>query len=216
MKKIKLSTIRKSYVKNTLLEDQVASDPYLQFNQWFHDYIASDPLEPTALTLATSTKDGKPSARTVLLKGYGKEQGFLFYTNYGSRKGIEIKSNPHGALLFFWPAREQQIRVEGKIKKTSKIVSEEYFQSRPRASQLSAWTSEQSTEIPNRKYLDQVLNQMEAFFKDQAMLPLPPFWGGFSLIPAYFEFWQGRPDRLHDRITYSLKRGKWVISRLAP
>lgn len=198
------------------MEDQVASDPYLQFNQWFHDYISSDPVEPTAMTLATSTTDGKPSARTVLLKGYDKKNGFLFYTNYRSRKGIEIKSNPRGALLFFWPASEQQIRVEGKIKKTSKSLSEEYFQSRPRTSQLSAWTSEQSTEIPNRIYLDQVLNQMEAFFKDQASLPLPPFWGGYSLLPSYFEFWQGRPDRLHDRIVYSLKKGKWVISRLAP
>lgn len=213
---MKLSTIRKSYEKNILLENKISSDPHQQFKRWFNQNLKSENPEPTAMTLATSTKDGKPSARIVLLKGFDATNGFFFYTNYESRKGIELKANPNASLLFYWPALERQIRIEGKVKKTTKENSTKYFQSRPRASQLGAWTSEQSKVIPNRTFLDTVSKEMNNYFKDEQALPLPPFWGGYSLVPSYFEFWQGRRDRLHDRIVYHLKKGNWVVERLAP
>jgi pyridoxamine 5'-phosphate oxidase len=211
-----LSSIRKSYEKHTLTESKVAPNPYDQFKTWFSQNLKSDNPEPTAMTLSTATKTGRPSARVVLLKEYDAKQGFCFYTNYESKKGQELKANPYASLLFFWPSLERQIRIEGKVKKVTKANSEAYFQSRPRASQLGAWTSSQSKVIPDRVFIDSVLNQMEEYFKFEKILPLPPFWGGYTLIPTYFEFWQGRRDRLHDRIAYTSKRGNWVIERLSP
>ena len=212
----KLKHIRRNYNQSTLLEKNIKSDPYAQFKLWFNQNLKTDIIEPTAVTLASATSKGRPSARVVLLKSFAPDLGFMFFTNYESKKAQDLKENPHAALLFYWPSLERQVRVEGKIKKVSRAISEQYFKSRPRASQLGAWTSEQSKVIPDRTFLEGVLKQLESYFKDEATLPLPPFWGGYTLVPTYLEFWQGRKDRLHDRITYRLFKGQWVIERLAP
>jgi len=216
MKQKLLSDLRKSYKKNSLLEDHVAVNPYDQFMIWFNDSLKLNSHEPNAMVLTTADPNAKPSSRIVLLKGFGRDIGFRFYTNYHSRKGQDLKANPQAALLFYWPEQERQIRVEGKVKKLSLALSTEYFHSRPRGSQLGAWTSDQSQPIPNRQFLDQVNLQLIEYFKPYKIIPLPPSWGGYSLMPDYFEFWQGREDRLHDRIVYQHYRKKWVINRLAP
>ncbi|MDZ4709331.1 MAG: pyridoxamine 5'-phosphate oxidase [Saprospiraceae bacterium] len=216
MKSKKLSVFRKSYTKHSLLESAVELNPYAQFTLWFKENLKTNTAEPNAMVLATADKEGRPSSRIVLLKEFGQLFGFRFFTNYHSRKAEELKVNPRASLLFYWPELERQVRLEGKVKKLSRSLSDEYFQSRPRGSQLGAWTSEQSKEIPNRQFLDEVNLQLNQYFKPNKSIPLPPFWGGFSLIPDYFEFWQGREDRLHDRIIYRAHRKKWVIGRLAP
>ncbi len=211
-----LKHIRRNYIKSNLSEKNIKPDPFSQFNLWFKQNLKSDAIEPTAMTLATCTKKGRPSSRVVLLKGFNADIGFMFFTNYESKKAQELNENPHAAVLFYWPALERQVRIEGKVKKVSRAISAQYFQSRPRASQLGAWTSEQSKVIPHRPFLEHILKQLDAYFKDDAVLPLPPFWGGYTLRPTYFEFWQGRPDRLHDRIAYRLVKGDWVMERIAP
>lgn len=199
----------------SLSETDVAPNPIAQFEQWMQQALNSELPEPTAMTLATATPDGRPSARIVLLKGIDAS-GFVFYTNYESRKGLELEQNPRAALLFFWPELERQVRIEGRVERISAEESTAYFQSRPKESQLGAWASPQSRVIAGREVVEQCYQELSAQFKHDEKLPLPPFWGGYRLVPTYFEFWQGRPSRLHDRICYALNQGNWTIARLAP
>ena len=210
----KISEIRNEYTLRQLNELDIGSDPFLFFDEWLTEAIQSECNEPTAMTLATSTFDGKPSARIVLLKETGN-QGFTFYTNYDSRKGSQILQNPYGALLFFWPELQREIRIEGAIKKTNEEKSDKYFKSRPTKSQISAWASPQSKIIPSRKYLESLKSDFQEEFS-RKIIARPPNWGGYVLIPSLFEFWQGRPNRLHDRIQYTLQNNEWIIERLAP
>lgn len=211
-----IAQLRRSYEKAKLTEDSVCTDPFEQFQVWFDQNLKINKDDPTAMALATVDKKGMPANRIVLLKDYNREDGFSFYTNYDSRKAKQLKDNPKASLLFYWPQTERQIRIEGKIKKLSKAISEAYFQQRPRESQIGAWASEQSSTIPDRNYLEKTVSDLTRFFDNHKQIPLPPFWGGYSLIPSYFEFWQGRPNRLHDRIIYTLVKGSWKIGRLAP
>ncbi len=211
-----IAQLRRSYEKAKLTEDSVCTDPFEQFQVWFDQNLKINKDDPTAMALATVDKKGMPANRIVLLKDYNREDGFSFYTNYDSRKAKQLKDNPKASLLFYWPQTERQIRIEGKIKKLSKATSEAYFHQRPRESQIGAWASEQSSTIPDRNYLEKTVSELSRFFDNHKQIPLPPFWGGYSLIPSYFEFWQGRPNRLHDRIIYTLVKGSWKIGRLAP
>jgi pyridoxamine 5'-phosphate oxidase len=206
-----LSDNRRNYIKHELVEGSISANPYQQFAQWFEDAGKGEVLEPNAMTLATADKAGKPSARIVLLKAFN-EQGFVFYTNYLSRKGAEIAENNQGALLFYWDVMERQIRIEGTIEKVEVALSEEYFASRPYESRLSAIVSEQSQQIPNRQFLEIKLEEI----RKTGVAKRPENWGGYQLKAGYFEFWQGRANRLHDRIAYTLENGVWVIKRLAP
>lgn len=210
-----LHSLRNDYKLKELNESDVDKDPMEQFRKWFGEMLLEDFKEPTAVTLATSTKKGKPSVRTVLMKDYS-EDGFLFFTNYTSRKGKELTENPRAAMLFFWDKMERQIRIEGTVKKTDKTVSDTYFESRPRQSRLSAIVSPQSKVIANRRVLEKKVESLQAKYPDGTAIPRPAAWGGFVLKPTYFEFWQGRSSRLHDRIVYTLSKGKWKRSRIAP
>jgi pyridoxamine 5'-phosphate oxidase len=195
-----------------LKKSTVDRNPFKQFKAWYGEVLNSDIKEPTAVTLATSSKDGTPSARTVLLKGFD-ENSFFFFTNYESRKGENLIENPVAELLFYWMDLQRQVRISGRVEKTSREVSEEYFKTRPLKSRIGAWASKQSSIIPNREYLEKQFAEFEKKFGDD--VPLPPHWGGFRLIPEQFEFWQGRESRLHDRICYMKKDGVWEIVRLA-
>jgi pyridoxamine 5'-phosphate oxidase len=195
-----------------LKKSTVDKNPFKQFETWYGEVLNSDIKEPTAVTLATSSKDGTPSARTVLLKGFD-EDGFVFFTNYESRKGKNLIENPVGELLFYWMDLQRQVRISGRVEKTSREESEEYFKTRPIKSRIGAWASKQSSIIPNREHLEKQFAEFEKKFGDD--VPLPPHWGGFRLIPEQFEFWQGRESRLHDRICYKKKDGVWEIVRLA-
>jgi len=206
-----LSDHRRNYIKHELVEGSISNNPYQQFGYWFEDAGKDKIIEPNAMTLATATKAGKPSARIVLLKAFS-EEGFVFYTNYHSRKGAEISENNQGALLFYWDVMERQIRIEGTIEKVHVTLSEEYFASRPYESRLSAIVSEQSQEIPNRQFLEDKLEEL----RETGAVKRPENWGGYILKASYFEFWQGRASRLHDRIAYALENGTWVMKRLAP
>lgn len=211
-----IADLRQNYTLAGLSEADLDSNPIQQFNLWFEQALAADLIEPNAMTLATATADGKPSARIVLLKGVS-ERGFVFYTNYGSQKGRQLIANPYAALVFHWDKLERQIRIEGKVEKLSSAESLEYFHSRPKASQLGAWTSNQSQVIANREVLEQKLASLQAQYSDEDTIPLPEHWGGFRVVPNRLEFWQGRPSRLHDRLLYDLEAdGSWSISRLAP
>lgn len=196
-----------------LKKPTVDKNPVKQFAKWYEVVLKSGLKEPTAMTLATASKGGVPSARTVLLKGYD-EKGFLFFTNYGSRKGRELSENPFAELLFYWMDLRKQVRISGRVEKVSKEESEKYFKTRPLNSQIGAWASRQSEIIPDRKFLEEKYKEYSEKYKED--VPLPPFWGGFRLIPERFEFWQGRENRLHDRICYLKKNGEWEIMRLAP
>lgn len=209
-----ISAIRKEYLITQLNEDDVQSDPLKQFEQWLNEAVESNVNEPTAMTLATSTFEGKPSARVVLLKGVSPE-GFSFFTNYDSKKGKQILQNPYGALVFFWPELERQVRIEGKVSKLTDKQSDEYFKTRPEGSKIGAWASPQSQVIPNRKYLENLKSDFHEEFSKRT-IKRPPNWGGYVLAPTCIEFWQGRADRLHDRIQYTLTNGVWTIERLAP
>lgn len=211
-----LSTLRRNYALESLSESDVLPDPFAQFARWFDEAIQSQVIEPNAMTLATATPDGRPSARIVLLKGYD-HLGFVFYTNYESHKGAELAANPQAALLFAWLDLERQIRIEGRVEKVAPEASLAYFQSRPKGSQIGAWASPQSRVVADRSVLEQASERLQAEYADQAVLPLPPFWGGYRVRPERIEFWQGRESRLHDRICYQkLEGGVWEISRLAP
>lgn len=198
-----------------LSEADVAPDPFVQFDRWFQDVLASGGPEPTAMTVATATRDGRPSARMVLLKAVD-ERGFVFYTNYESRKGAELAKNPRAALLFHWPQLQRQVRVTGTVARVSPEESDAYYQSRARGSRLGAWASHQSRVIPDRAALEAELARVEAAYPGED-IPRPPYWGGFRVVPETFEFWQSRPSRLHDRLRYTRQPdGRWLIDRLSP
>jgi pyridoxamine 5'-phosphate oxidase len=214
-----LADLRQSYSQRTLLEADVQPQAVAQFRQWLDEAVAARLPEPAALTLATvDVATGQPSQRVVLLKGLPDEAGFLFFTNYDSRKGHELAGQPRAALNFFWPGLERQVRVEGVVEKAPENVSTDYFQSRPRGSQVGAWASPQSEVIGSREELEAREHDVESRFEGQTPLPRPPHWGGYVLRPTRVEFWQGRPSRLHDRLVYELQEGgsDWKISRLAP
>ncbi len=206
-----LSNHRRNYIKHELIEANVAANPFEQFAHWFEDAGKAEVLEPNAMALATATKTGKPSARIVLLKSFS-EKGMVFYTNYHSRKGHELSENNQASLLFYWDVMERQIRIEGAIERVEISLSDEYFSSRPYESQLSAVVSEQSTVVPSRQFLEEKLEGL----RNSGVVKRPTNWGGYLLKPDYFEFWQGRANRLHDRIIYQHQNGLWNIKRLAP
>ena len=210
-----LADLRKDYALAGLAEKDLARDPFRQFEKWFQEAEASKLVEPNAMILATATRDGRPSARTVLLKGVDG-RGFVFYTNYESRKGRELDGNPRASLVFPWFAFERQVIVEGPVTKVAREESEAYFRSRPPASQLAAWASAQSTIIPGRKALEEAMKDLEKKYAGREV-PLPQNWGGFRLAPETVEFWQGRRSRLHDRLRYRRGAdGSWTVERLAP
>ena len=211
-----IADLRQNYTQAGLSEADLNSNPIEQFDIWFQQALNADLIEPNAMTLATATPDGKPTARIVLLKGVS-ERGFVFYTNYESQKGQQLIANPYAALVFLWDKLERQIRIEGKVEKLTESESAQYFHSRPKASQLGAWASDQSRVIPNREVLEQKLADLEEQYSDDATVPLPEHWGGFRVVPNRIEFWQGRPSRLHDRLVYDLQAdGNWSIKRLSP
>jgi len=198
-----------------LSQNDLHSDPVEQFRRWFDEAKAAVPLLPECMILATATKDGEVSARAVLLKSFD-EHGFVFFTNYDSRKSAQLHENPRAALTFWWPQLERQVRVEGAVVRTTEEESDEYFASRPRGSQIGAWASEQSKVIAGRGDLDARFEELSATYHDRE-IPRPPHWGGYRVIPIRFEFWQSRADRLHDRFQYLLRDANdWVIERLSP
>ncbi|MGJ8684471.1 MAG: pyridoxamine 5'-phosphate oxidase [Nonlabens sp.] len=210
-----LQNLRKNYVKGALVDDKVPMDPFQLFDQWFieaKEHLSID--EANAMSLCTIGLDGYPKNRIVLLKEI--EKGcFLFYTNYNSEKAIAMEKNPSVSLHFFWPALERQVIIKGDVSKVSREKSANYFKSRPRGSQLGAWASDQSSKVPSREFLEQKLLSFEQKF-DNKEIPLPEHWGGYSVTPISFEFWQGRPNRLHDRYLFEIKADKWISKRLAP
>ena len=209
-----VAELRRDYTKKALVESEVCDDPIDQFLEWFEQALSADLLDANAMTLATASNEGAPSARIVLLKGVD-EQGFRFYTNYASRKGKELTTNPQAALCFYWAPLERQVRIEGQVEKISAEQSKAYFQQRPRQSQLSAWASEQSSKVDSRDELVSRFNEVKTRFEDQKV-PLPEFRGGFLLRPNRIEFWQGRQGRMHDRICYEKEDDGWTKCRLAP
>lgn len=208
-----IKAIRREYTKSSLTVKNVNKNPFKQFEKWFDEVLKSGFLEPNAMTVATASKEGKPTARILLLKGFD-ESGFMFYTNYKSRKGRDLEENPYASLLFFWDKLERQVRIEGKVQKLTKEESEAYFITRPYKSRVGAWASPQSSVIEDRNVI--VKDFLKYMLKFKTHVPLPPVWGGYRLIPDLFEYWQGRPNRLHDRIRYRKIKSEWKIERLAP
>ena len=212
---LKLADLREEYKGEPFDESHLDADPLAQFQKWFSDARTAAIHEPNAMTLATGAKDGQPSARIVLLKEVRKDS-FVFYTNYRSRKARELAGNSRAALVFYWPELGRQVRITGRVKKTKRSESERYFHTRPRGAQIGAWASKQSSIIVDRRTLERRVLQLEAKYAGKA-IPLPPDWGGYRLYPESIEFWQGRLNRLHDRLRYTKeKRGRWKIERLAP
>lgn len=210
-----LENLREDYRSSTLLEANLAAHPIQQFNQWFKEALDAKIQEPNAMLLATVSNKLQPSIRTVLLKGLD-DNGFIFYTNYDSQKGQDIAKNAQVSLAFLWLDLQRQVRIEGIAEKMSPTASEQYFQSRPKGSQIGAWSSPQSQVIADRSILENNVLELEAKYADTERLPCPPHWGGYIVRPTKIEFWQGRSSRLHDRILYTLEGNDWKIERLAP
>lgn len=210
-----LADLRREYTAGGLRRADLHPDPIVQFQKWFDEALKAEPVEPTAMTLCTVDKDGTPSSRIVLLKG-AEPRGFMFFTNYESRKGRELAGNPRAALTLFWADLEREVCLAGTVSRTSRADSEKYFAMRPRGAQLGAWVSRQSTVVRDRAFLETRLAELEKEFAGRDV-PAPPYWGGYLLVPERMEFWQGRPNRLHDRFQY-LKQadGSWRIDRLSP
>jgi pyridoxamine 5'-phosphate oxidase len=206
--------LREEYTQGSLSLEDLEKKPVDQFQKWFEQISMSGMPDPTAMILATCGNDNQPSSRLMLLKEYS-QKGFTFFTNYESRKGIQIAENPYGALLFAWYFLQRQVRIEGKIEKTGTDKSDRYFENRPVGSRIGSWTSPQSQVIPSREYLEEREKKFQAEFKADS-IPRPPEWGGYILIPETFEFWQGRENRLHDRFRYRKENKEWIIERLAP
>jgi len=210
-----IAALREDYRAKTLEITDVLANPIQQFNEWFQEALDSQIKEANAMTIATVDAQGKPAARIVLLKGFD-ENGFIFYTNYDSRKGQELAANPNIAVVFLWKDLERQIRIEGVAEKLAPAVSLNYFQSRPKGSQIGAWASPQSQVIPDRSILEQNVLDLKEKYKNADNLPIPSHWGGYQIKPTLIEFWQGRSSRLHDRLCYTLIENEWKIERLAP
>jgi pyridoxamine 5'-phosphate oxidase len=204
---------RLNYDRDTLDEGRAAADPFAQFGAWLEHALAANLKEPNAMTVATADASGRPSARIVLLRGWD-ERGFVFFTNYESRKGEEIAQNPYASLLFYWDVLEREVRIDGRIERLSATESDAYFARRPRGHRLSAWASPQSRVVTDRASLDAAMADVEARFPDD--VPRPPHWGGYCVIPSAIEFWQGRRNRVHDRLVYRRQRDAWSRVRLAP
>lgn len=216
MDAIDLAGLRREYETQGLRRAELHPDPIEQFATWFSTAVNSGLPDANAISLATATSDGKPSARVVLLKGFD-QRGFVFFTNYQSGKGRELEANPQAAFVVYWMQLERQVRVTGRVEKTSREESETYFSDRPRGSKLGAWVSHQSEVIDARRILDARLAEMTERFAGDKDIPVPPHWGGYRVIPATIEFWQGRANRLHDRFRYTRARNdSWTIERLAP
>jgi len=210
-----VARLRKEYTRAGLRESDADPDPIEQFRRWFDETLAADLHEPNAMTLAAAAPDGRPSARIVLLKGFD-ERGFVFYTNYEGRKSQELEANPYAALVFYWGELERQVRIEGRVSRVSEEESDAYFAGRPRGSQLGAWVSEQSRPVRDRGSLEERLRELEAEYEGREV-PRPPFWGGYRVEPEIIEFWQGRENRLHDRLRYRRSEsGGWERERLQP
>ena len=208
--------LRVDYQADVLLEQDAPASPFTLFDRWFEEAKDSDDPEPNAMIVATVNADGHPAARTVLLKEV-TERGFIFYTNYDSRKGHEIDAHPHVAVVFNWLELQRSVRIEGRVEKVDEATSTEYFQSRPKKSQIGAWTSPQSQVIPDREFLDQRKEDLEKKYQDSEVLPKPDNWGGYIVLPEMIEFWQGRSSRLHDRLVYRpADNDNWKRERLAP
>ena len=208
-----IADLRREYTLDGLTEADALRDPFAQFERWFRDAIDANLPLPNAMTLATATMQGAPDARVVLLKGV-EGGGFVFYTNYLSRKGKELEANPAACLVFLWTELERQVRIEGRVEKVTAVESDAYFASRPLGARLSAWASAQSDPVSGRGELERALDAVESRYGEDP--PRPPHWGGYRLIPAAIEFWQGRENRLHDRLLYRRADGGWKIERLAP
>jgi pyridoxamine 5'-phosphate oxidase len=213
---LNIADLRRDYARAELNETDVDADPLLQFERWIAEAIKAAVPEPTAMTLATADVAGRPSARIVLLKGASAD-GFVFFTNYQSRKGRELDVRPEAALLFHWVELERQVRIEGLVRKVPPAESDTYFASRPEPARIGAWASPQSRSIPDRAWLEGEFAAAKLRFeRAEGGIPRPPHWGGYRLTPTAMEFWQGRPSRLHDRIRYERANGSWRIERLAP
>lgn len=211
-----LESIRREYADRPLTSKDMVPHPIVQFERWMQDAVNAHVVEPNAMILGTADAKGAPSVRTLLLKGFD-DRGFVFYTNYNSAKAREIEENPQVALLFLWLALERQIKIKGTASRISKEESLLYFRKRPLKTQLAAWASPQSEIIVSRKELEKRVEEIKQQFAQEPEIPMPPFWGGYRVKPEFFEFWQGRPDRLHDRFIYQKEAGdKWDIHRLAP
>lgn len=209
-----LADLRKTYARESLNQSAVDPDPIIQFRTWMAEALDAELPEPNAMTLATASAQGKPSARVVLIKGVD-QRGFVFFTNYDSHKGNDLEANPHAALVFYWIELERQVRIEGRVEKLPDEESDEYFASRPLDSRIGAWASEQSRELSSRAAL--VASAAKYAAKFALNPPRPPHWGGYVVIPDVIEFWQGRPSRLHDRIAYTRQAGGlWALTRLSP